>query len=145
MPIPRPRPKLMAIGDSLAQGCRSLSVTADYCTQCWPARIAQTKDFDFIVPDFPRPILFDLEFEVRHFDTATLDLNKLRFGGIVERVTANFRDWHANPGGSNFPCFDNLGLAGARVYDLYKRPARTSAKQRGETPVPIPPGFHPAG
>jgi hypothetical protein len=141
MPIPRPRPKLMAIGDSLAQGCRSLSVTADYCSQSWPARIAQAQDFEFIVPDFPRPILYDLEFEVRHFDTATLDLNKLRFSGIVDRLVTNFRDWRANPSGANFPCFDNLALAGARVYDLYKRSASSSAQEVEEIAAASPLGL----
>src|SRR6266436_4238389 len=76
---PRPRPKLMAIGDSLGQGCRSLSVTADYCAQSWPARIAQTKDFEFIAPDSPRPILLDLEFEVRTFNIATHRARYFRF------------------------------------------------------------------
>jgi hypothetical protein len=79
MPIPRPHPTLMAIGDSLAQGCGSLSVAADCCAQCWPARIAQTKDFEFVAPDLPRPILFDLEIRGSPFKTGPV-VNDWRAG-----------------------------------------------------------------
>jgi hypothetical protein len=38
--IPRPNPELMIIGDSLAQGRRSLIVNQSDCVQSWAARIA---------------------------------------------------------------------------------------------------------
>ena len=63
MPIPPEyvHPELMIIGDSQAQGCRSLTVTADYSKQSWAARVANSQGWQFRTPDFPRPILFDLE------------------------------------------------------------------------------------
>jgi hypothetical protein len=62
----------MVIGDSLAQGCRSLSIKADYCAQSWAARIAGAQKWEFIAPDFPREVLFDLEHEIRLLDTLSL-------------------------------------------------------------------------
>ena len=53
--VPRPNPELMIIGDSIAQGCRSLTVNRAYCAQSWAARVAQEQDWDFVTPDFPRP------------------------------------------------------------------------------------------
>src|SRR6266849_2046327 len=82
--VPRPNPELMIIGDSLAQGCRSLSVTKASCEQSWAARIAQEQAWEFVTPDFPRPILFNLEDEVRRLDTLTLSVENFAFKGIVE-------------------------------------------------------------
>ena len=113
------RPKLMVIGDSLAQGCRSLSVNADLCAQSWPARVAKVQGWPFISPDFPRPILFDVEAEVRRLDTLTISIDQLRFEGIEGRIRDNLRDWLVNARESSFNSFDNLGLAGAKIYDLY--------------------------
>jgi hypothetical protein len=125
--IPRPHPKFMVIGDSLSQGCRSLSVKADYCAQSWGARIAAAQKWEFITPDFPREVLFDLEKEIRLLDTLSLSLDKLTFSDAVSRIRGNLRDWLDNPGGSQHLCFDNLGLAGATIFDLYTRNAANSA------------------
>jgi hypothetical protein len=126
--IPRPHPKFMVIGDSLAQGCRSLSVKADYCAQSWGARIAATQNWEFITPDFPREVLYDLEKEIRLLDTLSLSLDKLTFSNAVSRIQANLRDWLDEPGGSQHLCFDNLGLTGAAIYDLYNRTSANSAE-----------------
>jgi hypothetical protein len=56
-----------------------------------------------------------------------IDLNNLRFSGIVDRIVYNLRQWLQNPDAANFPCFDNLALTGARIYDLSKRAANSSA------------------
>jgi hypothetical protein len=126
--IPRPHPKFMVIGDSLAQGCRSLSVKADYCAQSWGARIAATQNWEFITPDFPREVLYDLEKEIRLLDALSLSLDKLTFSNAVSRIQANLRDWLDEPGGSQHLCFDNLGLTGATIYDLYNRTSANSAE-----------------
>jgi hypothetical protein len=126
--IPRPRPKFMVIGDSLAQGCRSLSVNADYCAQSWGARIAAAQKWEFITPDFPREVLYDLEKEIRLLDTLSLSLDKLTFSNAVSRIRANLRDWLDQPGGSQHLCFDNLGLTGAAIHDLYTRTSANSAE-----------------
>jgi hypothetical protein len=127
--VPRPNPELMIIGDSLAQGCRSLTVSARLCQQSWPARLAQDQGWDFASPDFPRPILFDLEEEIRRLDTLTLSVQGFRFEGIAGRIRANLQDWLANAQESSFTCFDNLGLSGALICDLYTRSAAQSAAE----------------
>jgi hypothetical protein len=118
MPIPRLNPKLMAIGDSLPQGTRHLTVKASFCAQSWPARIAQAQGWDFAVPDHPRPVLFDLEQEIRKLDPIFLSPANLSFVGLPGRVLENFKAWQKQPGGSKFECFDNLAVAGAKVHDL---------------------------
>jgi hypothetical protein len=118
----------MVIGDSLAQGCRSLSVKADYCAQSWAARIAAAQKWEFITPDFPREVLFDLEKEIRLLDTLSVSLDKLTFSNAVSRIQANLRAWLDQPGGSQHLCFDNLGLTGAAIYDLYTRTSANSAE-----------------
>jgi hypothetical protein len=130
--VPRPNPELMIIGDSLAQGCRSLTVNQAYCQQSWAARIAEERDWDFVTPDFPRPILFDLEDEVRRLDTLTLSVANFRFEGIAGRIRDNLREWLANAQESGFPCFDNLGISGALIYDLYTCSAASCAAKIAE-------------
>ena len=146
-PVPRPRPKLMVIGDSLAQGCRSLTVTREYCAQGWPARLAEAQGWEFVTPDFPRPVLFDLEAEVRRLDTATFALVDMRFEGFETRFRNNLREWLAGAAvvESAFPCFDNLAVSGALVHDLYTRSAASSAAEiaaltpgGAESQIPLP-------
>ncbi|MGA8655540.1 MAG: hypothetical protein WB586_05270 [Chthoniobacterales bacterium] len=128
------RPELMVIGDSLAQGCRSLSVQATYCRQSWPARVATSQGWTFRTPDFPRPILFDLEQEIRLLgDVIQLAPAEIRFQGLVGRFLQNLRAWLANKKESAFLCFDNLGLSGAQPYDLYTRTAASSNAEIAKT------------
>jgi hypothetical protein len=119
----------MVIGDSLAQGCRSLTVNAAFCAQSWGARIAQEQGWAFATPDFPRPILFDLEEEIRRLDTLSLSVENFRFEGITGRIRENLGEWLNNARESSFDCFDNLSLSGALIYDLYTRSAATSAAE----------------
>jgi hypothetical protein len=129
MPIPPEyvHPELMIIGDSLAQGCRSLTVTADYSKQSWAARVANSQGWQFRTPDFPRPILFDLEQEIRLLgDLIQIAPSNIRFQGLIGRFLQNLRAWIANVRESKFVAFDNLGLSGAQPYDLYTRTATNS-------------------
>jgi hypothetical protein len=121
------RPELMIIGDSLAQGCRSLTVQADFCRQSWASRLATAQGWNFRAPDFPRPILFDLEQEVRSLgDIIQVAPADIRFQGLISRFLQNLRAWLANKKESASLCFDNLGLSGAQPYDLYTRTAASS-------------------
>jgi hypothetical protein len=117
----------MVIGDSLAQGCRSLTVNAAFCAQSWPARLAQEQPWEFHTPDFPRPVLFDLEDEVRRLPTLTLSVANLRLEGFIGRTRDNLRAWLTDGPRPASPCFDNLALSAARISDLYTRTAATSA------------------
>jgi hypothetical protein len=118
----------MIIGDSLAQGCRSLTVTAALCAQSWAARLAAEQQWPFVTPDYPREILFDLEREIRNLPLP-IRLEDLQLRGIVDRIRSNLREWLNNAHESAFPCFDNLGLSGALIRDLYSRTAATSAAE----------------
>jgi hypothetical protein len=123
-------PELMIIGDSLAQGCRSLTVDAALCKQSWAARVANAQGWQFVTPDFPRPILYDLEQEIRLLgDLIQIAPKDIRFQGLIGRLLQNLRAWLANQKESRYFCFDNLGLAGAQPYDLYARTATTSGTQ----------------
>jgi hypothetical protein len=122
-----------------------MTVNQAFCAQSWAARVALGQPgWNFITPDFPRPILFDLEEEVRRLDSAMLSVANFHFEGIAGRVRANLQDWLANARESAFDCFDNLGLSGALIHDLYTRSAATSAAeiaaltpQGAATPIPL--------
>jgi hypothetical protein len=129
MAVPRPRPKLMAIGDSLAQGCRSLTVSRAFCAQSWPARLAAAQGWEFASPDHPRPVLFDLEDEVRRLTTLGFALSGARLEGVGARFRRNLAEWLAGPAEASAPCFDNVAVAGALVGDLYARTAASSAAE----------------
>ena len=124
-----PSADLMSIGDSLAQGCRSLTVKREFCAQSCAARIAQSQGWRFIAPDFPIPVLFDLEQEIRQLDTGTIRFDQLQFKGLFGRVRDNLAAWLANSPTSAFTCFDNLGLSGCLIDELYTRTARSSAEE----------------
>jgi len=128
MNIVRFKPKLMAIGDSLAQGCRSLTVKASFCAQSWSARIAQAQSWKFAVPDHREAVLFDLEMEIRRLDPVVLSPQNLSFIGLGDRVRNNFHRWCETPGRSAYECFDNLGVAGSEVHDLYSLTSGDCAK-----------------
>ena len=123
-------PDLMVIGDSLAQGCRSLTVNRQFCAQSYAARIAQVGKFGFSTPDFARPVLFDLEQEVRRVDFGFGLLEPaVLFAGFTGRFRDNLKEWLANRRESDAVAFDNLALAGCKVGDLLDRTAKTSADQ----------------
>jgi hypothetical protein len=120
-------PELMVIGDSLAQGCRSLTVNAALCQQSWAARVAASQKWQFATPDFPRSILFDLEYEVRHLgELVNVAPSAITVGGFVTRIIENMRAWLMNKRESRHICFDNLGLAGAKISDVLERTAASS-------------------
>jgi hypothetical protein len=124
MTIFRLNPKLMAIGDSLPQGCRSLTVKAEYCAQSWPARIAAEQGWSFVSPDHPRPVLFDLEEELRRLDPVLLSPKTLALAaGLPARLTNNLKQWRTQAPQSRSQSFDNLAIAGSEVHDLYSRTA----------------------
>ena len=60
------RPDIMAIGDSMYQGIRSLSFLPAMAKHSTPAQVAAAIDMPMTVPDLQQPLLFDLEAELRH-------------------------------------------------------------------------------
>src|SRR5439155_18715118 len=105
---------------SLAQGCRSLTVDKSLCAQSWAARVAAKQSWSFVTPDFCRYVLFDLYDEIKRLgpfhDVAAIDA---RFDNAAARMIENIEEWLQDRVESEYVCFDNLGVAGARISDLY--------------------------
>lgn len=126
MSSPFKNPELMVIGDSLAQGCRSLSVTRDFCEQSYGAIIAREQGWAFNSPRFPRPVLFDLEDIVRKYVNWGIIIG---WAFLFKRLQDNFRDWVDDfllqRGDVESPEWcDNLAVAGATLGDIGADPKR---------------------
>lgn len=118
------RPELMIIGDSLAQGCRSLSVKRQFCGQSYGARIAASQNWEFITPNHPRPVIFDFEQEIRKYIPGSIVTQLLlkSFPGIIKRLKNNITDWvsdfHSSSPITDTEFFHNLGVASFISADL---------------------------
>lgn len=114
-------PEFMVIGDSLAQGCRSLSVSERLCKASWGAMVAQSQNWAFTTPNHPRPVLFDLESIVRRVSPVLPAT--LAFGLIeLKKIFKNMKDWETDLSSgdalSAHATFENLGVAGAMTQEL---------------------------
>lgn len=110
------RPEMMAIGDSVFNGTRSLTTGPALARLSPPAMVARgLRISDFRVPDYPRPVLFDLEDELRR----GLNLSRLR-----DCIMSNADAW-LQPGAiwSRNRFFDNISIAGAAYGDLHENTA----------------------
>ena len=105
------RPEMMAIGDSIFNGVRSLSIDSQLASFSPPALIATGLDIPFQIPDYPYPILVDLEQEIRD----GVDLDRL-----YKHVVQNVDLWLGHQGRwSDIPFFDNIAIGGARYENLH--------------------------
>lgn len=97
------RPELMAIGDSIYNGTRSLTTNAELARLSVPAQVARAFGWDFKVPAYPFDVLFNLEalFRANAFDIDTLKM----------AVIANARRWLDLDSWADADCFDNLAIA----------------------------------
>lgn len=123
MPAPFKNPPLMIVGDSLAQGCRSLSVTRQFCAQCYGATAAALGlDAKLSTPDGVRAVLLQLEDMI----------GDPVFGAIpavLGGIGRNYADWRAGFAAPNAKAnsksgaayFDNLAVAGYRLEDTLGR------------------------
>lgn len=104
-------PGLMAIGDSLYQGTRSLTTSAELCQKSVSVQIAKVLGIDdFMIPDPAQPFIIDVEAWLR-----SLDLDR-----ISAWLGQNAAYWLAappSPRGSQY--FDNVAVAGSEVWHLY--------------------------
>lgn len=111
----RINPELMVIGDSLAQGCRTLSVSEALCSQSYANVIAKSQGWDFEYPRLPRPILFDLEEEIRKLNIFSLIGGVRRLRGNLEAWSATFDDQSQ----LDVPeVFDNLAISGVSIAEM---------------------------
>ncbi len=121
----QPVPEMMAIGDSLFNGVRSLTMTRRLAELSVPAMVAGGLGLAgaFRTPDYPedRPILFDLEEVLRR---------RLDFGDLRAAIIANAEAWLADmPRWSEHMFFDNIAIAGADVSNLQQDHAASFREQ----------------
>jgi hypothetical protein len=107
-------PELMAIGDSLYNGVRSLTIDRDLCSLSAPAQIASALGLFFRNPDYPRKVLFDIEDLMRGSVSAAAMINGLRTS-----VRKNTTAWLANDAWSEQTFFDNIAIGGAAIDNLW--------------------------
>lgn len=126
MSSPFKNPELMVIGDSLAQGCRSLSVARHLCDQSYSSILAAAQGWKFNTPPFARPVLFDLEELTRKY---------LHWGILVgwpllyKRLQENLNEWiehFTERKGAELEWCDNLAVAGANLEELGADPKRSN-------------------
>lgn len=111
------RPKLMAIGDSIFNGTRSLTTDAHGARHSPPAQVAGQMGIDFKTPAYPWPILFDLEQGIRQL---TL------FDDLIEGSIDNAKRWRDFlPQGAAIRFHDNVAVAGHTYQDLWTRRSET--------------------
>jgi lysophospholipase L1-like esterase len=103
------RPELMAIGDSIYNGTRSLTTNAELAALAVPAQVARAFGWGFRTPSYPREILFDLE---DLFRSGRFDLD-----GLKQSVLANAQAWLDQGRWSDEDCFDNISIAQTTIAD----------------------------
>ncbi|MCG8356813.1 MAG: hypothetical protein MI920_14680, partial [Kiloniellales bacterium] len=109
------RPEMMAIGDSLYNGVRSLTINEDLAQGSPPAQVARGLGIAIEVPDYRRPVLFDLEEELRD----GIDLDRIR-----SNILDNADRWMEERGAwSSARFFDNISVAGFDYGDLHRTTA----------------------
>jgi len=118
IPLPKTHPALnnavgpeaMAIGDSIFNGVRSLTINEDLAHGAPPAQLARAFDWPMRVPDYRREVLFQLEDEIRE----GIDLDRIR-----KHVIDNAQRWLDERGNSSpHMFFDNISIGGAAYAHL---------------------------
>lgn len=105
-------PPLMAIGDSLYQGVRSLTVRAEMMRLCAPRTVAQGLGLGdgFAVPQPARPVIINMEHWLHAFPD---------FDEINRDLKRSARYWRTDPGAPDGRSFhDNISVASAQYNDL---------------------------
>ncbi len=113
-------PDMMAIGDSLYQGVRSLTIKRGMCQLSAPALVAEGLGIrhKFSCPDPKHPILIDMERWLRKFPN---------FGAIKDDLKTNTDYWFGKPASpSGRLLFENASVASATIKDLYVDSWRTA-------------------
>src|SRR5215471_14576199 len=110
-------PDVMAIGASVFNGVRSATITRALAETSAPAQVAKQMGWQIVTPDYPRPVLLDLEDLVRRLISGRQKLNPTE---IKQQVRANAEAWLADlaPGWSTRLVFDNIAIAQAGIEDL---------------------------
>ena len=102
--------ELMAIGDLIYNGVRSLTIDADLAAHSVPAQVARAFRWDFVSPDYPRVVLANFEKVFSDPLSGTLDL--------IRNAVSNAHAWLAAPPWSHQTLFHNLSIAQQVVSDV---------------------------
>jgi len=103
------RPELMAIGDSIYNGTRSLTTNAELARLSVPTQVAAAFGWPFKVPAYPFDVLFDLERMVR---AGQFSPSRLKIA-----VLANAQAWLDKGRWSTDDGFDNVAIAQTTIND----------------------------
>ena len=103
---------MMAIGDSMYQGVRSLSFTASLGRYSPPAQVAGSLGVPFLTPNPRLPFLFDLEQMIRQ-GVVHLALAANEIAAAIMQVWLNGDPW------SQHAAFDNIAVGGAEISSLW--------------------------
>ncbi len=101
---------LMAIGDSLFNGVRSLSINATLAQWSAPSQLAKALGVGFDVPDYPAPVLMDMETWVHGFP--------FNLSHLSTSLLQNLQLWQGAPK-SALPRFDNIAIASSTYSDMW--------------------------
>jgi lysophospholipase L1-like esterase len=127
------RPDMMAIGDSLYQGVRSLTIKRGLMQLSAPAQIAEALGIRhrFTCPDPMCPILVDMEAWLRMLPSVS---------DVKADLAVNANYWFGkpkSPSGTEF--FENIAVASATVADLYTQSWQTSEDYLKRLPSGVKP------
>ena len=122
----------MAIGDSLYNGMRSVTIDGRKTKTSPPAFVAKGLGIaSFTVPDLPRPVIADLEKWLEY--CSPIFAVPVAVGRIVDEIRDSIRFWAtgatnvASPSGAR--CFDNIAFAGSTIQDMYELTAEKADSQ----------------
>ncbi len=112
------QPEMMAIGDSLHNGVRSMTIDRDLAKWSIPAQVANALGIPFAIPDYPRNVVVELERWLRAFPDI----------GFIERdVADNVQFWLTQPRSpSGLTEFDNIAIASTNFDEMTTRSWRTA-------------------
>ena len=113
-------PELMAIGDSIYNGVRSLTISADLAAHSVPAQVARAFGWNFVSPDYKFPMIADFESIFRDAVAGSLS--------FVRDAVANAHGWLATPHWSDQKLFHNLAIGQQVVGDVFTANYRDSLK-----------------
>jgi lysophospholipase L1-like esterase len=109
-------PELMAIGDSLFNGVRSLTIDPALASWSAPAQLAKALGANLAVPDYPRNVVINFE----KWLTEIVDIP-----GVLNDLSSNIAFWNTQPK-SALPQFDNIAIASTTWSDMCTRTWQTA-------------------
>jgi lysophospholipase L1-like esterase len=107
---------MMAIGDSLFNGVRSLTINQQLAQWSAPAQVARALGIPFVTPDYPCNVVMNFEEWLRRFPDLI---------GIAADLESNIKFWNAVPK-SSLGGFDNIAIASTTYADMWQRSAATA-------------------